>query len=41
MRPGPHPLMQVVEALLLAIRDAPHIAEKVGLGGWHWLVECT
>ncbi len=27
---GPGNLPQVVEALLLAIRDAPHIAEKVG-----------
>ena len=26
---GPGNLPQVVEALLLAIRDAPHIAEKV------------
>jgi hypothetical protein len=29
---GPSNLPQVVEALLMAIRDAPHIAEKVG--GW-------
>jgi hypothetical protein len=29
---GPSNLPQVVEALLLAIRDAPHIAEKVGGG---------
>jgi len=35
---GPGNLPQVVEALLTAIRDAPHIAEKVRRGGWSWFL---